>query len=96
MARNNGRYTHRPIHSGWIVTRDLVRTVLDVSDCTQGNAQKGFEARRAQLMGEGWTAEGKASAGDLEFFTKEAARVAVTIEPDDPRLPEQCMYGVSG
>jgi hypothetical protein len=95
MVRHRGRYTHSPFRSGWVVTRDLVRTVLEAIDCTQGNAQEGFASRRARLVGEGWAAEGKAAAGDLEFFNKAGARIAVTIEPDDPRLPPQRMYGPS-
>jgi hypothetical protein len=95
MARHRARYTHSPFHSGWVVTRDLLRTVLEAIDCTQGNAQEGFASRHAQLVGEGWAAEGKASAGDLEFFNKAGARIAVTIEPGDPRIPPQRIYGSS-
>jgi hypothetical protein len=73
----------------------LRRAVLDVIDGMQGSAQERFEARRTRLLGDGWTREGKASAGDLEFFNKDGVRVAVAIESDDPRLPQQRMYNSS-
>lgn len=55
----------------------------------------GFASRHAQLVGEGWAAEGKASAGDLEFFNTAGTRIAVTIEPGDPRLPPQRILEVA-
>ena len=57
--------------------------------------QNRFASSHAQLVGEGWAAEGKVSAGDLEFFNKAGARIAVTIEPGNPRLPPQRIYGSS-
>jgi hypothetical protein len=78
---------------GWVVTRDMYRSVLDAIDCQQGGAQEAFAAQRGRLIAEGWIGEGRASAGELEFFNRGGVRVMVTIDPRDPALPEQSQYG---
>jgi hypothetical protein len=77
------------------VTRDIYRSVLDAIDCQQGGAQEAFAAKRGGLIAEGWIGEGRASAGEFEFFNRSGVRIMVTIEPGDPALPARSQYGPS-
>jgi hypothetical protein len=95
MGRSRGRYKHEKRHVGWVVMRDIHRSVLDAIDCRQGGAQDAFAAKRGQLIAEGWIGEGRASAGEFEFFNRSGVRIVVAIEPRDPALPEQSQYGPS-
>jgi hypothetical protein len=40
MVRHRGRYTHSPFRSGWVVTRDLLRTVLEAIEGTPTQVQR--------------------------------------------------------
>jgi hypothetical protein len=77
------------------LTRDIYRSVLDAIDCLQGGAQEAFAVKRGRLLAEGWIGEGRASAGEFEFFNRRGVRIMVAIEPRDPALPEQSQYGPS-
>jgi hypothetical protein len=95
MGRSRGRYKYEQRQVGWVVTRDVYRSVLDAIDCRQGGAQEAFAVKRGRLFAEGWIGEGRASAGELEFFNRSGARIMVVIEPRDPALPERLQYGPS-
>jgi hypothetical protein len=63
------------------MTRELVHSV----DCSAGGAQQAFEARCAELKGDGWTLENRFA--DSLFANRETQRVRITIEAFDPNGP---------
>lgn len=78
MAKS--RHVYTPRTHGWIVTRDMLRNVLDAIDCSAGGAQEAYERRCVQLHAEGWTLEER--FGDSRYASRGAERIEISIERD--------------
>lgn len=90
------RYIYKPQQTGWVAVQDMLRTVLEVIDCTAGGAQETFDRRCAELAAEGWTLEKRSF--DSRFLNRAGERRQIGIYPHDPREdhgPGPGMWGMT-
>ena len=77
-----GRYRYEPVQRGWVVTRDMAGTVVDIIDRSQGGAQEALAQRCRELEAAGWTLERRFA--DSLFVHRGEERHRITIEAYDP------------